>query len=101
EDRVEAPGLGFLREVYIITNIGQRQRRGGRMPPRRLMMATAMNEQIEVQLTCHAAATRRRFRAFIMVLLRRWQLRRGLEYTAFPDDGSATQPWQEMAPLRR
>jgi hypothetical protein len=71
------------------------------MPPRRLMMATAMNEQIEVQLTCHAAATRRRFRAFIMVLLRRWQLRRGLEYTAFPDDGSATQPWQEMAPLRR
>ena len=75
---VETPGLGLLREIDVVTNIGQRQRRGRRMPPRRLMMAAAVNEQIEVQLPCHTALTRQ----VIGWVRRSYRLRCGLGHRA-------------------
>ena len=55
EDRIEQPGLGALRQVLVVADVGQWQRRGCRMPPRRLVMAPAVNEQIEMQLALHGS----------------------------------------------
>lgn len=53
EDRVEQRRLGALRQILVVANVGQRQWRGVGMPPRGLMMATAVDEQVQVQLPLH------------------------------------------------
>ncbi len=53
KDRIEQRRLGALRQILVVADVGQRQRRGMRMPPRRLVMAAAVDEQVEVQLPFH------------------------------------------------
>ena len=55
EDRIEQPGLGASRQILVIAYIGERQRRGCGMAPRRLVVTAAMDEQVEVQLPYHDA----------------------------------------------
>ena len=50
EYRVEQRGFGALRQVLVVADVGQRQGRRRRMAPRRLMMASAVDEQVEMQL---------------------------------------------------
>ena len=53
KDRVQPGLLGPLRQVAIVVDIRQRQRRCARMAPGRLVMAAALNEQIEMNLALH------------------------------------------------
>src|SRR6185437_16530441 len=55
EDRIEQPGFGALRHVLEIADVGERQRRRLGMPPRRLVVAAAVDEQVEVHLAGHRA----------------------------------------------
>ena len=50
EDGIEQAGFGFAREVGVVADVGQRQRRGGRMAPGGFVMAAAVDEEVEVQL---------------------------------------------------
>ena len=52
---VEQRRLCPTRQILIVADVGQRQRRRTRMPPGRLMVPTAMDEQVEVQLPLHRA----------------------------------------------
>ena len=53
KDRVEQAGLGLLRHLHRVADIGERQLRRLRMPPRGLVMPAALDEQVEVHLACH------------------------------------------------
>ena len=53
KDRVEQRRLGPLRQILVIADVGQRQRRGVRMPPRRLVVAAAVHKQVQMQLPFH------------------------------------------------
>ena len=53
KDGIEQSGLGSLRQIHIIPDIGQRQRRRRRMAPRCLVMAPTVNEQVQMQLPLH------------------------------------------------
>ncbi len=53
EDRVEFRRFRLARQILVVADVGQRQRRRVRMPPRRLVMAAAVKEQVEVQLARH------------------------------------------------
>jgi len=55
EDRVEQRRLRPLRQILVAADIGQRQRRRCRMPPRGLVVTAAVNEKVEVQLPLHGA----------------------------------------------
>ena len=55
EDRIEQRRLCPLGQILVIADVGQRQRRGRRMPPGRLVMAAAVDEQVQVQLPLHRA----------------------------------------------
>ena len=50
EDRIEEASFGAPRDVAKILDVGQRQRRGVGMPPRRLVVAAALDEEIEMEL---------------------------------------------------
>ena len=52
---LEQAGLGLLRHLDGVLDVGERQGRGLRMPPRRLMMAAALDEQVEMHRPRHAA----------------------------------------------
>ena len=47
------PASSALRQILVIADVGQGQRRGSPMAPRRLVMTAAVDEQIEVQLPFH------------------------------------------------
>ena len=53
EDGVEQARLCPLRQILVVADVGQRQRRGQRMPPRRFVVAAAVDEQVEMQLPRH------------------------------------------------
>jgi hypothetical protein len=53
EERIEQRCLGALCQVLVIADVGQGQRRRTPMPPRRLVMAATVDEQVEVQLPIH------------------------------------------------
>ena len=55
ENGIEQCRFGALCQILVIPDVGQWQRRGSRMTPRRLMMAAAVDEQVEVQLPSHRA----------------------------------------------
>ena len=53
EDGVEQPRLGPLREVCVVADVGERERRGRRVAPGGFVMAAGMDEQVEVQPPRH------------------------------------------------
>ena len=53
KDRVKPRRLGTLRQILVIADIGQRQRRGRRVPPRRLVVTATVDEEVEMQLPLH------------------------------------------------
>src|SRR6185369_6733436 len=69
EDGVEQPGLGPLRQILVVADVGQRQRRRQRMPPRRLVVAAAVDEQIEMQLPLHGVVLDLCWRRLILARL--------------------------------
>ena len=48
KDRIEQRRLRALRQILIVVDIGQCQRRRGGVAPRRLVVATAVDEQVKV-----------------------------------------------------
>jgi hypothetical protein len=54
KDRVEQCSLCALRQIQIITDVGEGERCGRRVPPRCFMVAAAVDEQVEMQLPVHA-----------------------------------------------
>jgi len=63
EDRVEGGALGFPGKAPVEVEIGQRERRGFGVPPGRLMVAAALDEQVKVQWTGHPALSSQRPRS--------------------------------------
>ncbi len=59
EDRIEQPRLRAAREIPVVADVAERERRGLRMPPRRFMMPAAVDEKIEMKLPFHAEKCRR------------------------------------------
>src|SRR5207237_7116866 len=55
ENGIEQCGFGPLGQILVIADVGQWQRRRSRMAPRRLVMAAAVDEQVQVQLSSHRA----------------------------------------------
>jgi hypothetical protein len=56
ENGIEHRCFGALRQIQVIVDVGQWQRRRSRMAPRRLVMAAAVDEQVEVQVPSHRAS---------------------------------------------
>ena len=50
EDGIEQAGFRLAGEVGVVADVGQRQRRGGWMAPCGLVVAAAMDEEVEVKL---------------------------------------------------
>jgi len=48
KNRIEQRRLGPLRQVLVVFDIRQRSRRRGGMPPRRLVVAPAVDEEVQV-----------------------------------------------------
>ena len=63
EDRVEQAGLGPLRELTVVGDVGQRQRRTARVAPGRFVVTPAVDEQVQVHRAGHRASPRCRFTA--------------------------------------
>ena len=53
EDRIEQACFCPLRQILVVADVGQRQRRGSWMPPRCFMVPAAMYEQVQMQLLRH------------------------------------------------
>jgi hypothetical protein len=53
ENRIEQRRLRTAREVLVVADVGECERRGRRMAPRRLMVSAAVDEQVEMQLPFH------------------------------------------------
>ena len=69
EDGIEQPGLRPLRQILVVADVGQRQRRRQRMPPRRLVVAAAVDEQVEMQLPLHGVILGLYWRRLILTRL--------------------------------
>ena len=54
EDGVEQPGLRAAREILVVADVGERQRRSVGMAPRGFVVTAAVDEEIEVELLFHA-----------------------------------------------
>jgi hypothetical protein len=53
EDRIEQTGLGLLRHLNRVLDVGQRQLRRLGMTPRGFVVAPALDEQIEMHMALH------------------------------------------------
>ena len=56
EDGIQLGRLGREREIAVIGEVAQRLLRRGGMAPGRLVMAAAVDEEIEVKLACHGGS---------------------------------------------